>query len=69
MPRRLIEHFGESNAFVLSVPDNLDYWTRDGKRVNFRAKRMSNSTAPEWTGFNFIVWIFNLYIAWKKRDV
>lgn len=69
MPRKLIEHFGESTAVVLSVPTDLDYWTRDGKRVNFRAKRMSSPRAPGWTGFNVIVWIFNLYIAWRKRDV
>ena len=69
MPRRLIEHFGESTAVVLSVPTNLDYWTRDGKRVNLRVARLFRSRVSDWTGFSVIVWIFNLYIAWRKRDV
>lgn len=69
MPRRLIEHFGESTAVVLSVPTDLDYWTRDGKRVNLRLARINNPRVPDWTGFSVLIWIFNLYIAWRKRDV
>lgn len=68
MPKRIIEHFGESTAVVLSVPTDLDYWTRDGKRVNFRVGRINNPRVPDWTGFSVLIWIFNLYIAWRKPN-
>lgn len=69
MPRRLIKHYGKSTAVLFTVPSDLDYWTCDGKRINFRAKRLNNFRLPGWTGFNVIIWIFNLHVAWKKRDV
>ena len=68
MPRKLISHFGESVAVSLHVPNELDYWERNGKRVNFRAARINSADLPEWTGFNLIIWIFSLYIAWKARQ-
>jgi hypothetical protein len=49
------------------VPDKLDYWTSNGKRVNFRVARVNNPEYPQYTGIHIIIWILSIYMAWKKR--
>jgi|LakMenE01Jun11ns_1017448.scaffolds.fasta_scaffold9923736_2 hypothetical protein len=50
-------------SLMVNVPDNWDYWTINGVRVNLHARRISHKG---WDGFCVIVWIFSLYAAWPR---
>jgi hypothetical protein len=52
--------------FGVRVPDDWDYWTIDGKRVNFKIKRISKPEYPDYTGVSIILWIFSIYFIWRK---
>jgi len=56
-----------SHTLAVYVPDNWDYWTMNGKRVNFGIKKVNNPEYPNFTGISIIFWIFNLYCVWRKK--
>lgn len=53
-----------SHCFALYVTTNWDYWTLNGKRVNFNIKKISRS---EYVGYSIIIWIFNFHYVWRKN--
>jgi len=55
-----------SHSFAVYVPDDWDYWTINGKRVNFNIKKINNPEHPDFVGFNIIIWVFNFYYVWRK---
>jgi hypothetical protein len=56
-----------SHSLSLHVPDKWDYWTMNGKRVNFNIKKINNPEYQNFTGFSIILWVFNLYYVWKLK--
>ena len=40
----------------------------NGKRVNFNIRKINNPDYPKFAGFRIILWVFNLYYAWKTPD-
>ena len=40
----------------------------DGKRVNFNIKKLNDPKDKNFTGFRIVLWVFNLYYAWKTPD-
>ena len=57
-----------SHVLAIYVPDKWDYWQMDGKRVNFNIRKINNPDYPKFAGFRIILWVFNLYYAWKTPD-
>ena len=57
-----------SHVLAIYVPDKWDYWETNGKRVNFKIRKINNPDHPNFTGFGIILWVFNLYYAWKTPD-
>jgi len=56
-----------SHTLAVYVPDKWDYWTINGKRVNFNIKKINNPEYQNFTGYSIILWIFNLYYVWEKE--
>ena len=57
-----------SHVLAIYVPDKWDYWEMDGKRVNFNIKKLNDPKDKNFTGFRIVLWVFNLYYAWKTPD-
>lgn len=68
MSRQILQLSNKASTYhlALHVPDKWDYWTSDGKRVNFRIRKLNNPEYPDYTGFTIILWVFNLYCVWRK---
>ena len=56
-----------SHTLAVYVPDNWDYWTMNGKRVNFGINKINNPEYPNFTGISIVFWIFKLYCVWRKK--
>lgn len=56
-----------SHTLAVYVPDDWDYWTMNGKRVNFGIKKVYSPEHPDFTGISIVLWVFNLYYVWRKR--
>jgi hypothetical protein len=54
-----------SHILAIHVPDKWDYWEGNGKRVNFNIQKINNPKDKNFTGFQIILWVFNLYYIWK----
>ncbi len=47
--------------------ENWDYWTDNGKRVNFRISRTDYPALPDFTGVYVIIWVLCIGIFWRKK--
>jgi len=68
MSKKLVDILvpGKWNFFVYA-PSDWDYWESDGKRVNFRIKKMQHPENPSIVGISVIIGLFHLGLAWVKK--
>jgi len=66
MTTSLVKFTPKGFHFSVRVPNEWDYFTNNGKRVNLFLSKVPNNNNHGFTGFYLIVWIFCITFAWRE---